>query len=63
MPKWGFGSIRNRVLALFLAVVLAFTLAVMIITGVLTRSLVTDLVVENAQALVHHQSHIISLWQ
>ncbi|HBG10201.1 MAG TPA: hypothetical protein DDX25_09325, partial [Firmicutes bacterium] len=63
MPGLKFGKIRDRVLALFIIVVLGLTVAVMAITGVLTRTLVTDLVVENAQALAHHQSQIIAMWQ
>lgn len=63
MSRWKFGRIRDRVLALFIIVVLGLTVTVMIITGVLTRALVTDLVVENAQALAHQQSEILALWQ
>lgn len=63
MPSWKFGKIRDRVLALFVIIVLGLTATVMLISGVLTRSLVTDLVAENAQALAHHQSEILSLWQ
>lgn len=63
MSRWKFGRISDRVLALFLLVVLTLMGIVMLITGVLTRSLVHQLVVENARALAHHQSHILALWQ
>ena len=63
MSRWKFGRIRDRVLALFIIVVLGLTVTVIAITGFLTRSLVTDLVVENARALAHHQSHFLAMWQ
>lgn len=62
MAKWSFGKIRNRVLALFVAIVFVFTLFVLATTGLLTRSLVKDLVEDNALNIVRSQSHIISLW-
>lgn len=62
MPSWPFGSIRQRVLVLFVAIVFIFTLLVMTTSGVLIRSLVDDLVDERALNLVEGQSHIISLW-
>lgn len=63
MAKWAFGRIRDRVLFLFLIIVFIFTLAVMITTGFLTRSLVDDLVEQNAWTLVQSQSMISALWQ
>lgn len=63
MSRRLFGSIRTRVLVLFLASVLVFTMIVMAVTGVVTRSLVTDLIEDNARALIRHQSDLIALWQ
>ena len=61
MPSWPFGSIRQRVLVLFVAIVFIFTLLV----DYQWRAdpiLVDDLVDERALNLVEGQSHIISLW-
>lgn len=62
MPSWSFRKIRHRVLALFVVVGLVLTLVVLLATGILTRSLVANLVEDNARNLVQTQSNIIELW-
>lgn len=63
MGKGIFGSIRNRVLVSFVAIVFTFILVIMVATGFLSRSLVNDLVEQNASALVQSYARIIKLWQ
>lgn len=46
-----------------MAIVFIFTLAVLSTTGIFSRTIVRDLVEENALSLVQHQSRLISLWQ
>ena len=62
MPSWSFKKIRHRVLALFLVIGFVLTLVVLLTTGILTRSLVGNLIEDNALNLVQTQSNIIGLW-
>lgn len=63
MGKGIFGSIRSRVLVLFIAIVFTFVIVVLIATGLLSRSVVNDLVQKNAVALVQSYARNIEIWR
>lgn len=63
MSNWLSGSIRRRVLVLFISFVLVLTLIIIAVTGHLARSLVDDLVEQHAFALAGSQAQIVDRWK
>lgn len=63
MGKWSFSSIRQRILAYFIAIILVFTITIMIISGVLSRIIVNNLMEQNATSIVQTQYQIMENWK
>lgn len=58
-----FGSIRQRILILFIAIVLVITVAILTIAGILSHSLVKDLLEQNATSIVQTYARSIQTWR
>lgn len=58
-----FGSIKQRVLILFISIVLVITLASLTIVGLLSHSLVKDLLEQNATSIVQTYARSIQTWR
>ncbi len=58
-----FGSIKQRILVLFITIVLVITLIILAIVGFLSHSLVKDLLEQNATSVVQGYARSIQTWR
>lgn len=58
-----FGSIRQRVLFLFVSIVLIITVTILATVGILSRSLVKNLLEQNATSITQSYARSIHTWR